>query len=240
MGLQLRSNIVQAQCHTIAFERTIMQLPWQQKMWPLTDAPHSILNNLAQWHLCKIYTCMHVIISSWALVDSWRMAKNTSRLILTCLVLTAVRGILLRNHIAEFEECLTSFSEFERLAIRDNSENKAALSKAFYRTNSPFPLSVRIIYRTNSSIGECNIVSTDPSCAPEKEVWLWVPSPIYILVHPTKLNLYALYTLNYFMEWTPESTITYVPNICNISHNHFNFLNGLTMKVSAMFMLYIT
>lgn len=181
---------------------------------------------------------MQVIISSWALVDSWRMAKNTSRLIFTCLVLTAVRGILLRNHATEFEECLTSFSEFERLAIHDNSENKVALSSAFYRTNSPFPLSVRIIYRTNSSNGEY-IVSTDPSCAPEKEVWLWVPSPIYILVHPTKLNLYALYTLNYFMDWTPQSTTIYVPKICNISHNRFNFLNDLTMKVSAMSTLYI-
>lgn len=176
---------------------------------------------------------MHVFILSWALVDSWRMDKNTSRLILTCLVLNAVHGILLRNHATEFEGCLTSFSEFERLAIRDNSENRAALSKAFYKTNSPFPLSVRIIYRTNSSNGESNIVSTDPSCAPEEEVWLWVPSPIYILVHPTKLNLYALYTLNYFMDWTPESSTIYVPKICNISHNHFNFLNDLTMMVSA-------
>ena len=128
--------------------------------------------------------------------------------------------------------CVTSFSAFEKATIADDG-NAEALVKAFYRANSPFPLSVQVVYHVNSSNGTDTIISTDPDCPPEKEFWLWVPSPVFIFSSPAKLNLYALYTLNYFSPlWPPQVNIS-VPNICNASlNNQFNFLNDFTMRVS--------
>ena len=128
--------------------------------------------------------------------------------------------------------CVTSFSDFEKAAITDNASNVQALVKAFYKTNSIFPLSVQVVYHVNSSNGTDTIISSDPvHCAPGKEVWLWVSSPVFIFMDPTRLNMYATYTLNYFHHWKPRKANIYVPAICNISHNQFNFLNDLTMQV---------
>ena len=126
--------------------------------------------------------------------------------------------------------CVTSFSEFEKATIV-NASNVEALAKAFYQVNRPFPLSVQVVYHINSTNGT-DTISTDPSCPPGKEVWLWVPSPVFLFINPTKLNLYALYTLNYFSYlWPPVVNIT-VPKICNTSLNQFSFLSDFTMRVS--------
>ena len=130
------------------------------------------------------------------------------------------------------DACVTSFSDFEKAAITDNASNVQSFVRAFYQTNSIFPLSVQVVYHVNSSNGTDTIISTDPArCAPGKEVWLWVSSPVFIFIDPTRLNIYAVYTLNYFQDWQPRKAHIYVPKICNISHNQFNFLNDLTMQV---------
>ena len=159
------------------------------------------------------------------------MVKMTSRLLLNCL-LTAVLVPLAYCHAAE--ECLTSFTEFERRSILDNPGNMDALANAFYKTNWPFPLSVHIVYRTNSSNGTDTIISTDPNCPAGKEMWLWIPSPVFIFMDPTKLNAYALNTLNYFDSWNPPVATIYVPSICSVNHTQFNFLNDMTMRVSII------
>ena len=127
--------------------------------------------------------------------------------------------------------CVTSFSAFEKAAIADDG-NAEALVKAFYRANSPFPLSVQVVYHVNSSNGTDTIVSTIPNCPSGEEVWLWVPSPVFIFMGPTKLNLYALYTLNYFRPVEAPQVNISVPNVCNTRLNQFNFLNEFTMRVS--------
>ena len=131
------------------------------------------------------------------------------------------------------DTCVTSFSDFEKAAITDNASNVQALVEAFYQTNSIFPLSVQVVYHVNSSNGTDTIISSDPvHCAPGKEVWLWVSSPVSIFIDPTRLNIYALFVLNYFSPWEHRVASIHVPNICNISRDQFNFLNDLTMKVS--------
>ena len=127
--------------------------------------------------------------------------------------------------------CVTSFSAFEKATIADDG-NVEALVKAFYRANSPFPLSVQVVYHVNSSNGTDTIISTIPNCPSGEEVWLWVSSPVFIFMGPTKLNLYALYTLNYFRPVKSPLVTISVPNVCNTSLNQFNFLNEFTMRVS--------
>ena len=130
-----------------------------------------------------------------------------------------------------FETCVASFSDFEKAAITDNANNVQALVRAFYQVNNAFPLSVEVVYHVNSSNGTGSIISVNSDCPSINEVWLWVPSPVFIFIEPTKLNMYALYTLNYFANWSPPQVDLYIPNICNKNLNQFNFLNELTMKV---------
>ena len=132
-------------------------------------------------------------------------------------------------------DCVNSFSEFENATIADNAGNVDTLVHAFYAANSVFPLSVELVYsHVNSSNGTDNIISTDPNCPPGKEKWLWVPSPVFIFIPPTRLNFYALWTLNYFQDWEPRRANISVPNACSVSLNQFNFLNDLTMRVSYL------
>ena len=149
---------------------------------------------------------------------------------LLCLLLTSV--LILSTEGDAAEDCVTSFIALER-AVLSNPDNVEALVKTFYEPNRPSPLSVQVVYHVNSSNGTDTIISIDPNCPPGKEMWLWVPSSVLIFIEPTKLNLYALYTLNYFLNWNPPHVNILVPNICDIKHNRFNFLNDLTMRVSV-------
>ena len=130
--------------------------------------------------------------------------------------------------------CVTSFSAFEKAILADDAGHDEALVMAFYRANSPFPLSVKVVYHFNSSNGTDTIISTDPNCPPGEEFWLWVPSPVFLFISPTKLNHYALYTLNYFSPLQHPQVNISVPNICNTHLNEFNFLNEFTMRVSII------
>ena len=132
------------------------------------------------------------------------------------------------------EGCVNSFTDFEKATITNNSANVDALVHAFYEANSVFPLSVQVVYHMNSSNGTDIIISTDPNCPLGEEMWLWVPSPVFIFINPTMLNEYALFTLNYFTPWTPRLMNITVPSICNTNLSHFNFLNDLTMWVSFL------
>ena len=135
------------------------------------------------------------------------------------------------------DNCVNSFTDFEKATTTDNSANVDALVHAFYEANSVFPLSVQVVYHMNSSNGTDIIISTDPNCPMGKEMWLWVPSPVFIFMNPTRLNEYALFTLNYFYPWKPRQVPITVPKICNANHSttlQFNFFNDLTMRVSQM------
>ena len=133
------------------------------------------------------------------------------------------------------DNCVNSFSDFKKATITDNSTNVDALVHAFYEANNVFPLSsVQVVYHMNSSNGTDIIISTNPNCPPGKEMWLWIPSPVFIFINPTRLNSYVLFTLNYFNPWTPRLVSITVPSICNKNLSYFNFLNDLTMRVSFL------
>lgn len=128
------------------------------------------------------------------------------------------------------EPCMTTFYEFEQATVKEKPGNVQALVTAFYEANRPVPLSVQVVYHVTYN-GTDTILSTNPDCSPGDEVWLWVPSPVFLFVEPTKLNLCALYMLNYFRHWKPRKAHIHVPNICNQSHRQFNFFNDLTSRV---------
>ena len=153
---------------------------------------------------------------------------------LTCTGILSLAALLSVCIASTKESCVSSIAEFERIAVRENVENQGAIHRSFYGVNRPFPLSVQVVYHVNSSNGTNTFISTDPNCSPGKEMWLWVPSPVLIFIEPTKLNMFALYTLNYFRDWTPPRANILLPNICNIKHNRFNFLNALTVRVSVV------
>ena len=129
-----------------------------------------------------------------------------------------------------FEPCVATFYDFEQATAKENPGNVQALVTAFYEANRPVPLSVQVVYHVTFN-GTDAILSTDPDCPSGDEVWLWVPSPVFMFVEPTKLNLCALYTLNYFSHWKPRKAHIHVPNICNQTHKRFNFYNDLTSRV---------
>ena len=122
--------------------------------------------------------------------------------------------------------CVTSFTAFEK-AVIDDHHNAEALAKAFYEANSLFSLSVQIVYRVISSNGT-EIISTNSDCPPKEEFWLWVPSPVFIFLEPTKLNIYALYMLNFFIRLGASAVNISVPNTCSTV-----LVNDFTMQVSV-------
>ena len=132
------------------------------------------------------------------------------------------------------ESCVSSIADFERIAIHENVENRAEIHRSFYGVNKPFPLSVQVVYHVNSSNGTDTIISADPNCPPGKEMWLWVPSPVFIFIEPTKLNEYALRTMNYFAQWNPQKADIHVPEICGDEMSRFNILNEMTSRVSTV------
>ena len=163
------------------------------------------------------------------MIMSHRLVKYVLN-ILVCLFLVVVRIPAGYGHASD--QCVATFKDFEYATITHNPENVEALEKAFYKVNRPFPLSVCVVFHSNSSNGT-DIISTNSICPPGKEIWLWVPSPVLLFVEPTKLNMWALYTLNYFRGWSPPQADIYVPRICNITRDQFNFFNDFTARVGA-------
>ena len=150
-------------------------------------------------------------------------------------VLLLVTFLVCSAHGHDSDSCVTEFYEFEKATVNDNPSNVDALVKAFYKPNKPTPLSVQIVYHVNFSNGTDTIVSTDPNCSLGNEIWLWLPSPVFIFIEPSKLNWCALLTLYYFQPWIPHQADIHVPNICNVSTSNydFNFLNDFTSRVSS-------
>ena len=156
-------------------------------------------------------------------------------LLLATLLLTSTYG-------GPSNSCVKTFDELEK-AVLNNSDNVQALVRAFYQPNVAIPLSVRVVYQDKSMSTASHpsldvkwnhstdaIFSADQSCPVQKEIWMWVSSPMFIFVEPTKLNLCALFTLNFFRPWIPPNAHIYIPVICNETDS-FNFLNELTLRV---------
>ncbi len=97
--------------------------------------------------------------------------------------------------------CVDNYLNFEEQTFDNNSENKMKLYQAFYPPNH-LPYSVVLTYQAVLPNGTRVNISTDPNC-PDRQVWLWLSSPVFFILQTTQLNRVALYTLNHFTEWVP-------------------------------------
>ncbi len=125
--------------------------------------------------------------------------------------------------------CMDNYLDFEELTFGNNSENRVKLYQAFYPPNDHLPYSVVVSYQAVLPNGTRVNISTDPSC-PDRQVWLWVSSPILFLLDPTKLNRGALYTLNHFTDWVPLHLTITTPPPCSAKVEEF--LTLMTTSVS--------
>ena len=78
------------------------------------------------------------------------------------LLLVAVLALSTNGNASNL--CMRTFHEFEKAVIFDNPDNVDTLAKAFYKVNSPSPLSVRVGFLGNSSNETEAFISANPNC----------------------------------------------------------------------------
>ena len=125
--------------------------------------------------------------------------------------------------------CMENYLDFEEQTFGNNSVNRVRLYQAFYPPNDHLPYSVVVSYQAVLPNGTRVNISTDPSC-PDRQVWLWVSSPILFLLDPTTLNRGALFTLNHFTDWVPLHLTITTPPPCSAKVEEF--LTLMTSSVS--------
>ena len=126
--------------------------------------------------------------------------------------------------------CVDNYQDFEEHTFSNNSENRLKLYQAFYPPNDHLPYSVVVTYQSVLSDGTRVNISTDPSC-PDRQVWLWLSSPVMFILQPTQLNRVALYTLNHFTEWVPPHLTITTSLPCSAKAEEF--LTLMTTSVSS-------
>ena len=126
--------------------------------------------------------------------------------------------------------CVDNYLDFEEQTFGNNSENRLKLYEAFYPPNDHLPYSVVVTYQAVLPNGTGVNISTDPTC-PDKQVWLWLSSPILLTTDPVDLNHLALYILNHFTEWVPPYLIITTPLLCSAKAE--GFLTLMTSSVSV-------
>ena len=126
--------------------------------------------------------------------------------------------------------CVNNYLEFEEQTFGNNSENRLKLYEAFYPPNDHLPYSVVVTYQAVLPNGTRVNISTDPTC-PDKQVWLWLSSPILLTTDPVDVNRLALYTLNHFTEWVPPHLVITTPLPCSAKAE--GFLTLMTSSVSV-------
>ena len=126
--------------------------------------------------------------------------------------------------------CVDNYQDFEEHTFSNNSENRLKLYQAFYPPNDHLPYSVVVTYQAVLSDGTRVNISTDPSC-PDRQVWLWLSSPVMFILQPTQLNRVALYTLNHFTEWVPPHLTITTSLPCSAKAEEF--LTLMTTSVSS-------
>ena len=128
--------------------------------------------------------------------------------------------------------CTDSYTEFVSASVYSNVSgtlNRNRLYEAFYTPNHHLPYSVLVTFQLVLDNGTRLNLSSDEDCS--SELWLWLSSPAFLTTEPTYLNRYLLFTLNYFMEWTPPYVIittTIAPCTGKIS----DFFNRMISAVS--------
>ena len=131
------------------------------------------------------------------------------------------------------EGCTSDLTGFTN-AVFSNHSNLNNLTNVFYEPNRRVPLSVEVQYRVRLPNNTDYVPLHDPECPDEK--WIWVDTPIFLLVEPAVFNMMALYTLHYYYVWNSPLVVLHIPKPCNDSLELF--LKQTTAIVS-WYILYI-
>ena len=132
--------------------------------------------------------------------------------------------------------CVSNYIDFVEQTFGNNSENRLKLYQAFYPPNSHLPYSVLVTYQTMLPNGTVQNISTDSSCT-DKQVWMWLCSPVLLFEEPCSLNRHILFTLNLFEEWIPPHIFIMSPYPCQIKADEF--LQEMTTSVRFLLYIYI-
>ena len=128
--------------------------------------------------------------------------------------------------------CTDSYIEFEGASVGSNISGTSIrnrLYEAFYAPNQHLPYSVIVAYQLLLVNGTRLKLSSDQTC--NTELWMWLSSPVFLLVESTTLNRYLLFTLNYLEDWQPPK-VTITTTIAPCSDKIRDFLSQMTASVS--------
>ena len=152
-----------------------------------------------------------------------------SAIILVCLLLPA---LAVGSTVQQDLLCTDSYAEFESASVGSNISGanlRSQLYEVFFAPNQHLPYSVIITYQLVLANRTRLNLSSDQDC--NSEMWMWVSSPVFLASDSTFVNHNILFTLNYFMDWTPpQVTITTTVPPCPARMR--DFLSEMTASVS--------
>ena len=115
----------------------------------------------------------------------------------------------------------------------NSTNNRPRLYKIFYQPNGRLPYSVKVTYQTVLPNGtRYNITTKGPSKKCITFHWVWLSSPLFILVGPVphSFNFLTFSILNYFRPSPTPTVIIQVPQPCTNDTQYF--LTLMTSLVS--------
>ena len=153
-----------------------------------------------------------------------------SAMLLVCLLLPA---LAVGNTVQQDLLCTDSYAEFESASVGSNISGanlRNQLYEAFFTPNQHLPYSVIVSYQLVLANGTRLNLSSDPDCS--SELWVWVSSPVFLIVDTTYTNRFLLFALNYFNEWKPPH-VTITTTVAPCPARTGGFLSEMTALVSS-------
>ena len=137
--------------------------------------------------------------------------------------------------------CISDFILLQQQALYCSKKNRFEILRVFRPINKDHPLAVFIAYKeifTNSS-------SQKPLRLPNRQddrcanvtveeggmVWVWIRTPIFLMVRPHILNWLSLRTLFLFHEWEWQQIELEIPRVCEDVRD--DYLAMLTKQVRS-------
>ena len=138
------------------------------------------------------------------------------------------------------DDCISDFILLQELVFYNNSQNRFKILKTFAPVNNDLPLAVLVTYHENSTSNGTNentpgahfdqVDCAKVTVPAGDTVWLWVRSPVFLMVRPHILNWLSLRTLSHFDNWKWSQIKLEIPKICESFQNEY--LGMLTKEVS--------
>ena len=137
------------------------------------------------------------------------------------------------------DDCVDDFILLQEQVFHNNTKNRFKILETFAPVNRDLPLAVFVTYHENSTSDGTNedtrgVHFDQVDCAevtvPTGDmVWLWVRSPVFLMVRPHILNWISLRTLSHFDKWRWKQIKLEIPIICENVRERF--LEMLTKQV---------